>query len=102
MLSYRISYSDNLQIYTNRKHFSDVGFKASKIHLKIGRIFFGSVYIHVIIHDIGFGGFSKGKVASLDRVKTGQDQDGERLRHSIREVEKSYVYGYGYLTVARY
>ena len=26
------------------KHFSDVGFKASKIHLKIGHNFFGTVY----------------------------------------------------------
>ena len=45
MLSYRISYSVDLQIYTYRKHFSDVGFKASKIHLKMGRIFVGSEYI---------------------------------------------------------
>ena len=41
---YRISYIDDLQTYTYRKHFSDIGFKASKIHLKIGRFFFGSVY----------------------------------------------------------
>ena len=50
MLSYRISFSVNLQIYTYRKHFSDIGFKASKIHLKIGRFFFGSVY--VIFHRV--------------------------------------------------
>ena len=41
---YRILYSDDLQIYTYRKHLSDIGFKVSKIHLKIGRFFFGSVY----------------------------------------------------------
>ena len=45
MLSYRISYSDDNQSYTYQKHFSDIGFKARKIHLKIGRIFFGSVYL---------------------------------------------------------
>ena len=41
---YRILYSDDLQIYTYRKHLSDIGFKVSKIHLKIRRFFFGSVY----------------------------------------------------------
>ena len=46
MLSYHISYSDDLQIYTYQKHFSNIGFKASKIHLKIRRFFFGSVYMY--------------------------------------------------------
>ena len=31
---------------TYRKHFSDIGFTASQIHLKIGRFFFGSVYMY--------------------------------------------------------
>ena len=43
-LSYRISYSDDLQSILIEKHFSDIGFKASKIHLKIGRLLFWSVY----------------------------------------------------------
>ena len=29
------------------KHFSDIGFKASKLHLKVGRIFFRSVSVHL-------------------------------------------------------
>ena len=49
MLSYCISYSDDLQIYTYWKQFLDIGFKANKIHLKIGCFFFGPVYFLNII-----------------------------------------------------
>ena len=52
MLSYRISYSDDLLMYTYRKHFSDIGFKARTIHLKIGRFFFVSVYKRNATHGI--------------------------------------------------
>ena len=46
VLSYRISYSDDLQIYTYWNHFSDIDFKASQIRLKIRRIYFGSIYAY--------------------------------------------------------
>ena len=49
MLSYRISYSDDLQIYTCRKHFSVIGFKASTIHLKIWVSIFKTLKQHLEI-----------------------------------------------------
>ena len=85
MLSYRISYSDDLQIYPYRKHILDIGFKASKIHMKTGRFFFGSVYIGEIPNKRFIGAYNHSVTSAMFwRKRTKWKQRNIRI-----------LYGYG-------